>query len=65
MKPDVLYALKLLKETGICVVPGSGFGMSDDCYHIRATILPLPENYFVETFERFRDFHNKLIEDYH
>lgn len=26
MKADTLYALKLLEETGICVVPGSGFG---------------------------------------
>lgn len=24
--PDTLYALSLLEETGICVVPASGFG---------------------------------------
>ena len=26
MTPDTLYALSLLKSTGICVVPASGFG---------------------------------------
>lgn len=65
MKADTLYALKLLQKTGICVVPGSGFGQKEDTWHFRATILPLPENYFVETFDRFREFHNKFMEDYH
>jgi alanine transaminase len=27
--PDTWYCLELLKSTGICVVPGSGFGMGD------------------------------------
>ncbi|KAF2676316.1 putative alanine transaminase [Lentithecium fluviatile CBS 122367] len=27
--PDVWYCKKLLEATGVCVVPGSGFGMSD------------------------------------
>ena len=32
--PDTMYALSLLEETGICVVPASGFGQkgkSDGC----------------------------------
>lgn len=27
--PDVWYCKRLLEKTGVCVVPGSGFGMSD------------------------------------
>eukprot|EP00657_Telonema_sp_P-1_P010619 TRINITY_DN5121_c0_g1_i1.p1 TRINITY_DN5121_c0_g1~~TRINITY_DN5121_c0_g1_i1.p1 ORF type:complete len:126 (-),score=51.30 TRINITY_DN5121_c0_g1_i1:95-472(-) len=29
--PDAFYALALLDETGICVVPGSGFGQVSGC----------------------------------
>lgn len=28
-KADVFYALELLQNTGICVVPGSGFGQKE------------------------------------
>lgn len=35
MAPDMLYCLKLLEETGICVVPGSGFGQREGTYHFR------------------------------
>lgn len=31
MTPDTLYALSLLEETGICVVPASGFGQEGRC----------------------------------
>jgi alanine transaminase len=29
--PDSMYALSLLEETGICVVPASGFGQKGEC----------------------------------
>ena len=38
--PDVFYAFNLLEATGICVIPGSGFGQYPDTYHFRTTILP-------------------------
>ena len=38
--PDVFYAFSLLEETGICVIPGSGFGQQQNTYHFRTTILP-------------------------
>ena len=38
--PDVFYAFNLLEETGICVIPGSGFGQMNKTYHFRTTILP-------------------------
>ncbi|PKU33929.1 alanine aminotransferase 2 [Limosa lapponica baueri] len=36
MAPDMFYCMKLLEETGICVVPGSGFGQREGSYHFRA-----------------------------
>ena len=38
--PDVFYAFNLLESTGICVIPGSGFGQLPGTYHFRTTILP-------------------------
>lgn len=37
---DACWALELLEEKGILVVPGSGFGQNPDTYHFRTTILP-------------------------
>lgn len=31
----MFYCMKLLEETGICVVPGSGFGQREGTYHFR------------------------------
>ena len=44
MAPDMFYCMKLLEETGICVVPGSGFGQREGTYHFRywRTSGPLP-----------------------
>ncbi len=42
--PDVFYAFQLLENTGICIVPGSGFGQKPGTYHFRTTILP-PERH--------------------
>lgn len=40
---DSQYCLALLEETGICVVPGSGFGQRPGSHHFRMTILPPKE----------------------
>jgi alanine transaminase len=37
---DNLYALSLLEQTGICVVPASGFGQADGRAGFRTTFLP-------------------------
>ena len=37
---DSDYCLALLEETGICVVPGAGFGQAPGTWHFRTTILP-------------------------
>ncbi|XP_042242694.1 alanine aminotransferase 1-like isoform X1 [Homarus americanus] len=60
---DVFYAFQLLENTGICIVPGSGFGQRPGTYHFRTTILPQPE--LLKTMlEKFRDFHSNFIKLY-
>jgi aspartate/methionine/tyrosine aminotransferase len=39
-RTDAEYCMSLLEETGICVVPGSGFGQAPGTCHFRTTILP-------------------------
>ncbi|XP_029420040.1 alanine aminotransferase 1 isoform X2 [Nannospalax galili] len=36
LAPDMFFCLRLLEETGICVVPGSGFGQQEGTYHFRS-----------------------------
>jgi len=38
-KPDEFYCLRLLDQTGVCLVPGSGFGQRDGTWHFRTTFL--------------------------
>lgn len=35
LAPDMFFCMRLLEETGICVVPGSGFGQREGTYHFR------------------------------
>ncbi|XP_074646944.1 alanine aminotransferase 1-like isoform X2 [Tubulanus polymorphus] len=63
MKPDVFYCFNFLEETGVCVVPGSGFGQRDGTYHFRMTILP-PTEKIEEVLSRFKDFHTKFMAKY-
>ncbi|KZV62151.1 transaminase [Peniophora sp. CONT] len=51
--PDALYALELLDETGICVVPGSGFGQKEDTHHYRLTCLCPGVEEYVNSLEKF------------
>jgi aspartate/methionine/tyrosine aminotransferase len=39
-KTDDQYCLDLLEATGLCVVPGTGFGQMQGTHHFRTTILP-------------------------
>jgi aspartate/methionine/tyrosine aminotransferase len=53
---DAQYCLALLEETGICVVPGSGFGQLPGTWHFRTTILP-PEDEIDLVVRRLGEFH--------
>jgi aspartate/methionine/tyrosine aminotransferase len=55
---DNEYCMALLEETGICVVPGSGFGQAEGTAHFRTTILP-PTAKISEVVRRLGEFHAK------
>jgi alanine transaminase len=60
---DVFYAFELLENTGICIVPGTGFGQQPGTYHFRTTILPQPEKLKI-MLEKFKEFHSNFIKKY-
>jgi aspartate/methionine/tyrosine aminotransferase len=54
-KTDSDYCMALLEETGICVVPGSGFGQIPGTAHFRTTILP-PTEQIARVVSLFAEF---------
>jgi alanine transaminase len=61
--PDVFYAFNLLEATGICIIPGTGFGQVAGTFHFRTTILP-QEKVIVDMLERLKIFHMVFIKKY-
>lgn len=59
--PDGMYALSLLEETGICVVPASGFGQKKGRYGFRTTFLP-PEEKLMGAIDEFGRHHKMFCE---
>ncbi|KAF3936790.1 hypothetical protein ABW19_dt0203318 [Dactylella cylindrospora] len=59
-KPDEFYCMELLKATGVCVVPGSGFGQVEGTWHFRTTFLA-PGTDWVG---RIVEFHKGFMDKY-
>jgi aspartate/methionine/tyrosine aminotransferase len=57
---DSDYCLALLEQTGICVVPGSGFGQQAGTFHFRTTFLP-PRDEIESLVARLRMFHENYV----
>ncbi|HCF60050.1 MAG TPA: aminotransferase class I/II, partial [Myxococcales bacterium] len=55
-RTDGEYCMALLEQTGICVVPGTGFGQRAGTAHFRTTILP-PTEKIRAVVERIAAFH--------
>jgi aspartate/methionine/tyrosine aminotransferase len=55
-RTDVDYCMALLEQTGVCVVPGTGFGQIPGTAHFRTTILP-PTPKIQKVVERLAAFH--------
>lgn len=53
---DDEYCMALLECTGVCVVPGSGFGQMAGTAHFRTTILP-PIDQLEEVVKKIAEFH--------
>ncbi len=59
---DSAYCLALLEETGICVVPGSGFGQKPGTFHFRTTFLP-PRAEIEGLVAKLKTFHERYTHD--
>lgn len=57
---DEFYCMRLLEATGICVVPGSGFGQKEGTLHFRTTFLA-PGTEWVGSIIKF---HKEFLEKY-
>jgi len=60
---DVFYAFQLLEATGICIIPGSGFGQQPGTFHFRTTILP-QKDMINEMLGRLKEFHMKFLAEH-
>jgi alanine transaminase len=60
---DVFYAFQLLENTGICIIPGSGFGQKPGTYHFRTTILP-QKDMIASMLDRLKKFHLNFLNKY-
>lgn len=58
--PDEFYCLKLLDATGVCLVPGSGFGQKEGTLHFRTTFLAPG----TEWVQRITKFHKEFMDEY-
>lgn len=61
--PDTHYCIELLDATGLCVVPGSGFGQRKGEWHFRTTFLP-SEEALRTVLASFADFHKGFLARY-
>ncbi|RSL62507.1 hypothetical protein CEP54_005708 [Fusarium duplospermum] len=59
-KPDEFYCMRLLEATGICVVPGAGFGQKEGTLHFRTTFLA-PGTEWVGSIVKF---HKEFLDKY-
>lgn len=57
---DEFYCLRLLDATGVCLVPGSGFGQKENTLHFRTTFLAPG----TEWVGRIVEFHKKFMDEY-
>lgn len=58
--PDEFYCIRLLEATGICTVPGAGFGQKEGSLHFRTTFLA-PGTEWAGSIARF---HKEFMDKY-
>lgn len=58
--PDEFYCLRLLDATGICIVPGSGFGQKEGTRHFRTTFLAPGTEWAGEIVKFHKGFMNEF-----
>ncbi|KAF8563716.1 hypothetical protein P879_03354 [Paragonimus westermani] len=63
MAPDFFYCLSFLEDSGVCIVPGSGFGQVPGTWHFRITILPSVEQ-MKTVMHKLERFHTTFLNKY-
>lgn len=58
---DEFYCMELLDNTGICVVPGSGFGQVPGTLHFRTTFLPPEDVIETQVVSKMSKFHDAFL----
>lgn len=56
------YCMALLEDTGICVVPGCGFGQRPGTFHFRTTFLP-PREEIEQLVVKLKTFHERYVRE--
>ena len=57
---DQMYCMKLLEATGVCLVPGTGFGQKEGTLHFRTTFLAPG----TEWVGRIAKFHQEFMKEW-
>ena len=58
--PDEEYCLLMLEKSGVCVVPGNGFGQRENTHHFRIAFLP-PLDAIKNTTDLIQKFQKEFI----
>ena len=61
MPADEFYCMQALENTGLVVVPGSGFQQQPGTFHFRTTFLPQPTAKMEKALGKFSTFHNEFM----
>lgn len=64
MAPDLFYTMNALEQTGIVLVPGSGFKQAPGTHHYRITTLILPEEKLMKRLEGLKKFNDDFMKKY-
>lgn len=59
---DSMYCMQLLENTGIMVVPGSGFGQKEGTFHFRITNLMTPTSNMEDAMKTLGKFNDQFHE---
>ena len=64
LAPDVMYCVEALEETGLVMVPGSGFRQKEGTFHFRITNLIYNTAEFDAALDSFKEFNAKFFKKY-
>ncbi len=62
-QPDNHFVAELIKETGVVIVPGNGFGQVPGTQHFRVVFLP-PEEILEKAYQKIGEFAQKYFDKY-